>query len=264
MTQTPGPAIIHKLIFELRYDYGYTYMDRCGAILNDVLRKYPGWLSPEATPSRGVVLRVADDLRLCFSHFKLDLSHEQSEKVAEVVSIEEFARITDELTKIVVERLEVSEFGRIGFRSWRMFGLPSYDGAKRAVIDLQALPRTCFEGLGIGDVEEVSWQIVGERNAVRTRLAVAAFQQRLEVDPALRKAAADVPHKHPVDQKRMLYEKVKAQKLVRNYPEFGILVDTDHYIEEPPYPDRLKVSEFITSSFDSGREISENVLHLKG
>ena len=26
--------VIHTLIYELRYDYGYTYLDRCGAVVS--------------------------------------------------------------------------------------------------------------------------------------------------------------------------------------------------------------------------------------
>jgi len=256
--------VIHKLIYELRYDYGYTYLDRCGAVINNILRENPDWFIPEATPQRGIVQRLQDDVKFCFGSLKLDLTHEQSGTVAELVSIEEFARIADTFTKTVVERLELLDFTRIGFRTWRLFEMSTFDVAKQAIVDLEAVPKDKLHLLGMDQVDELSLQIVAETEGVMTRLAVAAVQQNIEVAPAMRKAATQVPHRFPSGQRRVLLDKVKAEKLVKHFPAYAVLVDTDHHTDDPPYPERLSVSEFITSSFASGSELAQRVFHLKG
>jgi hypothetical protein len=36
-------SILQKLIFEVRYEYGYAYLDKCGRIVNTITRAFPEW-----------------------------------------------------------------------------------------------------------------------------------------------------------------------------------------------------------------------------
>jgi len=37
-------AIYHKLVFEVRYEEGWVYLDRCGTTVNRILSTYPDWV----------------------------------------------------------------------------------------------------------------------------------------------------------------------------------------------------------------------------
>ena len=44
---------LHSYVYELRYNYGYTYLDRCGATINEILRNKPGWVQNDINPQSG-------------------------------------------------------------------------------------------------------------------------------------------------------------------------------------------------------------------
>ena len=47
---------------------------------------------------------------------------------------------------------------------------------------------------------------------------------------------------------------LKAQKVVSSIPQFGVLLDLDAYIEDPPYPDALTISKFVSDSEEDFRD----------
>jgi hypothetical protein len=57
-----------------------------------------------------------------------------------------------------------------------------------------------------------------------------------------------------------MIDKLKAAKKIKHFPQFGILLDLDAYIEDPPYPDDLSVSDFIAAAFDDFEQVKQTVL----
>jgi len=255
--------VLHRLVFELRYDYGYTYLDRAGATINDILKGHPGWVNPQVNPQGGVLRNLDHEMLFNFGSRKLDLSQTQSAKIAELAPIEEFARLAKELTATVVEWLELGDFTRMGFRAWRLYEMGSSDEAKKAVIGLGVLSADLIEKMELGSASEVSWSAVVETNDVTTRIAVSAIEQNIEVDPATLKAALDVPHMHDRNQKKILADRVKAKRRVANYPQFAVLVDMDHFVQDPPRPEGGSIAEFITSQFQWGATASDRIIKTR-
>ena len=50
------------------------------------------------------------------------------------------------------------------------------------------------------------------------------------------------------------------KKIVQSFPQFGILVDLDAYIEDPPYPDGLSISDFVASASEDFSIVKKLVL----
>ncbi len=49
--------ILHKVVFEVRYRYGYTYLDRCGKTINVIMKEAPEWVvKAEQVNTQGVTL----------------------------------------------------------------------------------------------------------------------------------------------------------------------------------------------------------------
>jgi hypothetical protein len=263
MALTFGKPILHRLVYELRYDYGYTYLDRAGATINDILKRHPGWVNPQVNPQTGVLRNVNNEMVFNFGPRKLDLSQAQSQKVAELAPIGEFASLAKELTATVLEWLELAEFTRMGFRAWRLYPMGSSDEAKRAVISLGVLSTGLIGKMELGSLSEVSWAAVVENHDVTTRIAVSAIEQNIELDPATLKAALDKAHKHDRHQRRIMAEQVKAQRTVANYPQFAVLVDMDHFVQDPPRPEGDGIAEFITTQFEWGTGVSAKVMEAR-
>ena len=118
MARSPiQPPVLHQIVYELRYDYGYTYLDKCGAAMNDVLRANPGWEHVGANPQQGALTDPKTHIRLTFNAFRINLIQEQSKDVQSLVSVPEFAKLAQDLSLILTDRLGLQEFTRVGFRT---------------------------------------------------------------------------------------------------------------------------------------------------
>ena len=238
-------GIDYKFVFELRYDYGYTYLDRCGATMNEILRTHPGWEHVGVSPQQGTLRDTDRDLTFNFSIYKLDLSQELTLKTMELMEIEKFAGLANELAETVVARLDVQEnITRIGFRIWQLFGrYETFDAAREAVKSLGLLDTRKFGDAGIGRITETSCSMITDREICCTRIAITPVEQKVHVDPATVQKALVKPHKLSSDQRRALIDKVKADRAIKSFPPFAVLVDMDHFLEYPPYPDHLRVAD---------------------
>ena len=67
----------------------------------------------------------------------------------------------------------------------------------------------------------------------------------------------------PRDQRAILIDQLKAEKRIAHYPQFGVLLDVDAFLEDPPLPTDLRVSDFIVGAFDDLSGIKKDVLALK-
>jgi hypothetical protein len=36
-------SILHKIVFEVRYNQGFSYLDRCGKTINAIQSEFPEW-----------------------------------------------------------------------------------------------------------------------------------------------------------------------------------------------------------------------------
>jgi len=253
----------YKFVFELRYDYGYTYLDRCGATMNDILRSHPGWEQSGATPQQGTLKDAEREITFNFNTLKLDLSQELTAKTTALVDIAEFAELASDLTSHVTARLEVQEsVTRVGFRIWQLFGqYETLDAAREAVLAMKLVSHQRFQEAGINGVREASCAVMVESESRWTRIAVTAVEQKVKLSTAILKQQQK-PYKLPPDQrKRALLDRVKVDHAVKSFPPFAVLVDMDHYIEYPPYPEHLNIaSDLIVPGYEWSKETASKLI----
>lgn len=242
--------VIHRLVFELRYDYGYEYLDRCGRTINLIQEECPDWAVADVGVQGTVLVQPQTEAKFAFAPLKLDFSQELSKETTVLLPIEEFAQTASNLTEKVVKVLELDQFSRIGFRAWILFGMPSFEGAKDAIRDTQIVRPACIDAIGDkGDLGEVGFSLVLSRDECLTRVAVAAVRQRLKVSGSTIEAARRKPYRHPPEKRQeLLREKIQANKAIKHFPEYAVLVDIDHSLDDPPYP-QLDISDFILSNY---------------
>jgi hypothetical protein len=92
------------------------------------------------------------------------------------------------------------------------------------------------------------------------RVAATPFEQQIQLAPSVVAAARKEAHKHWKDQRKVLIQKMKAQKAVKAYPSVGIMVDLDAYIEEVPYPEQVSARTFIVEATKDIEVIREAIL----
>ncbi len=261
-------VIPRKLVFALRYDYGFSFLDRCGSTINDILRQHPDWQVPAVNP-QGCALRDPDtEATLHFSSQKLDFSQEVSNSVTTLMPVDDFAQLAKDLTATIVDRLDLTAFTRIGFRVWHLIPYDSLDRAKEAVKALALVNVERMKEIGIEAADEVTSIMVAERETCMTRIAVSAVElsalpgrETLEI-AKIRAHTLHLSPEQKADRKQALVDSYKAKKIIENLPQFAVCVDTDHFLRWPPYPDRLDVmSDFILPHHEWSKQFVRDLFH---
>jgi len=248
-------AILHRQVYELRYHHGYTFIDRAGQILNYLLYDTGDeWIDGERSGDRFSVSKGSTNTTFSYGNEKLDLNEVQSEKVATLRPIEKFGKDADDLSRAVINFLLLNSFSRIGFRTWYLLKVDNKaDGVK--AIQESSIYSIGNDICGLGDVDDTSFSIVLNRGQYKVRLALAVAEQVIQLAPSVYDAAKKEPHKERSHQRKILQEKMRAQKAIANYPLYGVLVDMDFFIEDPLVPDDLKIVDFITSREKDSKDL---------
>lgn len=253
-----GTGARHRLIFELRYECGELYWDRCGRIAR-TLAHVKGW-AVQSVDVNGCHIRN-EDLNLVFTYSpaKLDLTQSQSKDVSNLLSHGEFAAIAEEFSETVVRALEVDTFPRIGFRVWTLYETQSVEDATQRIGKMSFF-RPCKELIGLGEPSHLSFGVVVDRPRQKIRIAVTPFEQQIHLAPSVIAAARAEARKHWKEQRSVRIQKMKAQKAIKAYPSVGLMIDLDSYIEEVPYPDELSVGTFVEEAAKDFDLICETIL----
>ncbi len=247
--------VVHRYVFELRYLFGHLYWDRCGRIINEIVSSEENWDFENIEGGVCQLVAREKNLHFTFSASKLDLSQTQSSEVENLEAADRFGATADSFSTKVAEILQVSEFPRIGFRAWYLYPTADREEAQERVRGCWLLSPE-IETLGLGKVSETACRVVVELPSHMVRVAVTAFEQAVNLPSGLVQAAREKAREHHRDQRHILLDKMKAERIIKSYPQFGVLVDLDAFMEDPPYPDGPSVSTFVeraVSSFDTAK-----------
>lgn len=253
--------VVHRHVLELRYLLGHLYWDRCGRVINDVISSEENW---DFEGMDGATCRLAareQNLQFAFSASRLDLSQTQGPEVERIEEASKFAAIADSFSTKVIDTLQLSEFSRIGFRAWYLYPTEDRDDAEERVRSLRLLSSE-INDLPLGTVSDVSCRLVVEMPSHMVRAAIAPFEQLVNLsDGVLRRTRAKA-RDFPRDQKRILLDKAKADRIVKNYPQFGVLVDLDAFMEDPPCPEQ-SIADFVRQAEESFAQIKNTLLEQR-
>ncbi|MFO7901634.1 MAG: hypothetical protein R6U98_03145 [Pirellulaceae bacterium] len=261
--------IIHKYVYELRYEFGQVYWDRAGRIAKDILSEREEWDFDTIDINRCQLAHRDMNLSFNFGHAKLDLSQTQSADVETLVPVGEFGKLAEIVTSTLVNHLELEFFPRIGFRVWHLYAVADREQSQQFMRDLQLFSLDAAASGELGEVSEVSHRLVTDRQSHMLRIAVAPFEQQVQLPPSVIRAAKAKAYRQETEKqrgpgidkrRRILIDQMKAKKTIAHYPQFGILLDLDAYVEDPPYPDDLSVSDFIAAAFDDFQHVKQTAL----
>lgn len=243
------PSNLYKLVFELRYQYGYTYLDRCGKTINAIMRACPEWVlkGEQATPQGTALVSLANQSLFNFSSLKMDFGIEQSATGQLARSeVEQFLTQVDLLTVIVIDQLGLKEFTRIGLRAWYLFPSPSKEDAESWIQNLGVMKisesiTSEFEG----QVESVGISLVLAGTDRKYRIGLNGVEKSAMIDlgseiMAVRTSAlTQDKDRLPKGQNRRVYSP----------PSFGVMIDIDCYQEDPI---SIEPRDFVETSLSQG------------
>lgn len=118
---------LNRVILELRYDEGYLYWDKYGAVLLDILRKFPEWKWGLVSTELTRLENHTRNMELVFNYMNIRFIQN------EVENLNKFKESAGEITPLIVEKLEIKKFKRVGNRYLYVFPLESPDQGKEII-----------------------------------------------------------------------------------------------------------------------------------
>lgn len=265
LTQPPyirgRECIVHKVVYELRYHHGLTFLDRCGRTVNQIMKGHPEWtlLSDQPNPQNAPLVSMANSCQFNFNARKLDLSLERTlgEDPLTPDDIDQFSVQSEAISSIVVDQLGLTDFPRIGFRIWLLFATNSKQQSEAWLRDLGCFwinERVAAEFEG--EVDAASVAVVVKANSRTHRIAFTGVerQAQLKIGDAILNLRPRDLHK---DQRKVLLEQQRIRSQMIRSPEHAAMIDVDTYQEDVM---DCRAREFIATSYNKAIESLERVL----
>jgi hypothetical protein len=231
-------SIYHKLVFEVRYDFGLLYLDRCGATANRIMETFPEWVLQDESvnPQNAPLINVTTGTHFNFGGLKYDFNLDQpirEEAALTPEDIKSFFAQVDSVSRIVHEELELKHFTREGFRVWYVFGTQSEEESHKWISSLgvfkigESLPKAFS-----GKLDNHGHVVIVSAKDRKFRISVTAVERTEQLDIGSH-ILRIIPRKLPAKQREVLVEKLKAKRRLLANPSYGVMIDVDAYIERP-------------------------------
>lgn len=250
-------SICHKLVYEVRYKYGYAYLDRCGSIINEIMNNYPAWTQETVPdPQNATLICLENGMKLNFSTTKYDFSLEQpfgGEEDLTSNDIEKFIDQADSISSLINERLDLKIFTRIGFRIWHIFRAETLAAAENWIKQLLGtvpFDEQIAKALNNGSVEARNYAVVIASSDRKFRISINGVESYAKLD--IRGNILDVrTSKLHKEQDKYLLKQLKEKKRVAKNPHFASMIDIDSFVETP---NSVEAKDFIKESL---RQVEE-------
>jgi hypothetical protein len=233
--KVPQPSL-EKVVFELRYEHGHRYLDRCGETLLQIESRLPQeWIPQEINPSQGSLINPAKDIVFNFNSYKLDASQDHPK------DLKDFTAQVSALADVVCTNLDLNTFIRIGIRFYYFYPAESIERA-------EAMVRAAnFGTLGpklsslFGSEATAQKHIfIFEDGRMGRRIEIGAVRRETGKVPA--SLLAVEPRLLPRGQRQALAQRLVDARMYSQDPKFAMQIDSDNYELEP---ESFSVGSFI-------------------
>lgn len=249
--------ITFRAAFELRYRFGFTYLDRCGRTINLIQREYPEWIlaTEQPTPQHALLLSTDNSCRFSFSSQRLDLAISKPIKQSSISDddLGRFAEQVEQLASVVIDQLSLDDFSRIGCRIWFLFPFDERQASDDWLRSLGVFSVSpALEAAFGGTLESVSLALVIPASDRKFRIGFETVERTVAMD--LGDAVLHVPpHQLPSGKRKgddprrdALIHRERINKTLEQNPPFAAMIDVDAAQEEP---ELVRAGDFVRSSF---------------
>ena len=252
------PSICHRIVYEVQYKYGFTYLDRCGSTINEIMKSAPEWILSDNNPNpqNAPLMSLRNGTSFNFSALKYDFALEQTlgaDKDLEKKDINEFIEQVDLISSIVNERLSLSDFKRVGFRIWYLFASETKEDSEQWISQLlkdMPIDHSIAKALN-GNIEAKNYIVVIASPDRKFRISINGVERQTQID--LGSNILNIrPRKLSLDQDKFLMAQQRVKKRIAKNPELAAMIDIDSFVE---IPKDIDSKDFITVSLNQIEEL---------
>ncbi len=230
-------ALLHKLVFDVRYRFGFSYLDSCGRTANTIMREFPEWIlrSDSPNPQNAPLVSLRNGCLFNFSALKYSLSLERPTGEAPL-SDEDASLFSDQaesMHPIVADNLGLEDFTRVGFRAWYLFPCSSKDESEKWLTDCGCYTVAPHLVSAFGSqIDSSSMSVVVQGEDRKYRIAFNGVERRAEIDIGQGILGVRARDLHE-GQREFLVKQERAKARLRQSPEYAVMIDVDGFQEDP-------------------------------
>jgi hypothetical protein len=243
-------GVYHKVVYEVRYDQGFIYLDRCGTTSNRIVQNFPDWIvsAQNVNPQQAPFVHAITGNKFNFGPLKYDFSLDQRINADAAIGkddIDDFVRDIESVTAIVHEELELKQFTREGFRIWYVFPTKSDQDSRDWICKLRgvSIHNRLVQAFS-GELESLGYTIAINSDDRKFRISVNPVERTEQLDLGS-EALRVLPRNLPKKQREHLLEQLKAKHRLLVNPQIGVMIDVDAFVEDPI---EIAPTDFITES----------------
>ena len=172
--------VLDSVVFEIRYAFGYYFLDRCGQIMLDIERELEGWIN---NGIEGAVAKFENP----FHQFTATINIEKFVFMSDHPDKqhpEQTTKSAKDLWKIIQGNLSVNEFHRVGLRLKYLAAHPKLEDAEAKTASIQ-LGINAFNEIIKGGFKPTQRQVfqVLEYEDTQYRVGIQPLTRSQAVDP---------------------------------------------------------------------------------
>ena len=226
---------LDQVAFEIRYDFGYVFLDRCGQILVDIERTCEGWAAVDAKPTGGKLEWLDRSFNVNFDALHYNFVAGEAYKP----QIDDIADEASKIWKIVSANLGLTNFIRIGCRFFYFLPTNSIEESEKLIVN---------SSLNIKFPESISTKyktkarqvvVVLEENDMEYRIELSGIRRVSKIDPS---RLIQDPRLLSSSQKKARMDLLKKISEYEADPMYAAQLDVDCFMFEPK---NFSVKEYI-------------------
>lgn len=245
---------LHKIVFEVKFKYGYQYLDKCGRIMNSLFKNDSGWQKhkPNIDPQRATIRHeIGIDLLLNADYANFSYAREFG---AEQIDIDKYLEIIQDNLVLFYDELEIQSDGisRMGFRSMYLYPVKNREDALQLLEDNEVVKiKPNLANCVNGELESASFvfNIDGQDRNYSIRLNIAEVQL-----PNWAPLLLDDHSKKKGKDKTELLKKIKQDQLKKDFPELSLMIDIDTSIDNLVDYEDIQINEFVKENLLTNKD----------
>jgi hypothetical protein len=120
--------ILSSVVFQVRYAFGHTYLDRCGQSMVDIEMNLPDWIAGEANPEKGQLANPKKGYVISFNSNIYTFTSNNPN-----TTIEDMADNVDATWRIICQNLGLREFIRVAVRFNYISAKKSFEDSEKSL-----------------------------------------------------------------------------------------------------------------------------------
>lgn len=260
---------LEQVVYQLRYSKGYLFLDRSGRLLRELISRDKQWIvSERANPQVVTVASSLNDAIVNFGATSIDISlrRDVGQDAIGQSQVDTMFEQIDLLNSQLIDRLDLEEFVRVGFRCVFSIPQPNIETARNRLdeMNLWRVNPKFSERLENGILDQ-KFTIEFVLGTVQYRLQVGANDRptRVRIGNTVQPIRmSEVPRSQRDSLSKKEYREISAQKGARDEIERWsspsyIALDVDAFMPDPIVEDTT--AEFAKTSLASILNLANDV-----